>query len=74
MSVLDGTEKERTRVSGRCGLLFIWYGHLLQNAPQYVQEVWFLWGLFVNEMLQVVQLLYEKGLPYVHECTFVAGL
>jgi hypothetical protein len=69
MLVLDGAEKECACVSGRCGLLFIRCGHLLRNSPQCVQGVWFLWGLFVNEKSQAVQLLYKKGLPYVHECT-----
>jgi hypothetical protein len=47
---------------------------MLRNASQFVQVVRFLRGLFADENPQVVQLLYEKILPYIHESTFVAGL
>jgi hypothetical protein len=59
---------------GWMGLLFTWYGHLLRNASQSVQGVRFLRGLLADENPQVVQLLYEKILPYIHEGTFVAAL
>jgi hypothetical protein len=73
LSVLDGAEKNvpAFRVDG---VLFTWCGQLLWNASQSVQGVRFLRGLFRDENPQVMQLLYEKILPYIHQGTFVAGL